>query len=342
MKNRSRSTRSTSVLAVILLLFALLACRCSQPDTPIVENQNLATPAPPKVSPTPISEGELRRYLTNVAAGNADPLPNLSDDSWHKISADTRVRTDENGEGWLKLRQCMLIYLFQAGDMITAPCSKSEYASGHVNCQLSGTAVYKDSCGPQAEQLVQTPTAEVAPQGTWFTVTYLPQQQATLVMVFDGSVSVKPIRDLATRSLGEPTTVSTGQVWITAPDNRLNTDSENIGGIERTVRAVSDTQSVIRSMVGPWLERIQQRAKQDGIEGPAIQALASPSPTTPEITSEAEIDCDCNNAGGGLLARAYQRQCLQAESTLKREFRETKKVTGHCDSVASGPNAKPK
>lgn len=339
MNNYSHSTRRTSVLAVFLLLLTLLACRCPGPDGPVVVDRPTPAPASPTVSPSPTSEAELRRNLTNVAAGprDRDPLPNLSDNAWHKISGETRVRTDENGEGWLKIRQCMLIYLFQAGDMMTAPCSKSEYASGHVNCQLSGTAVYNSTCGPQAEQLVQTPTANVSPNGTWFSVTYLPQQQATLVLVFDGAVTVRPVRDFDTRSLGEPTTLRAGQAWVTAPDNRLNTDAENIGGTERTVQTISDYQSVIRSVVGPWLDRIQERARQDKID---LQALASP--TAPEITSEADIDCDCKNAGGGLLAEPTQRQCLQVEANLKSQFREAKRVTGRCDPVASGPNAKPK
>ena len=333
MKNRF------SVLASLLLLIALLACRCSRPDGPPTDNVNRPTPitpsSPSPVTPVTVTEGELRRYLTNVAAGKAgvDPLPSLSDDDWHKVESATRVRTDENGEGWLKIRGCMLIYLFQAGDLVTAPCSKAEYASGHTQCQLAGTAVYNNKCGPQAEQVVQTPTAEITPNGTWFSVTYIPQQQSTTVMVFDGSVSVKPVRNLETRALGEPITISAGQAFMTAPDERLTANK-----IERTVRPVSEYQYV-RAVVGPWINRIQERAKQDNVEG--TQALASPSPTQ-EITSEADIDCDCKNVSAGLLTRAYQRECTQTEANLKKQFRETQKVTGVCNSVASGPNARPK
>jgi hypothetical protein len=349
MSNHFLSTRPVSLLAVFLLLLVLLACRCSRPGPDSSgSGDNRPTPSTPTLSPSPISEAKLQRHLTSVEAGEAEPLRSLSDNRWHNISGATRVRTDENGEGWLQIRDCMLIYLFQVGQMTTAPCSKSEYASGHANCQLSGTAVYNDSCGPQAQQLVETPSANIAPRGTWFSVTYLPQQEATLVMVFDGSVTITPVKDLETRSLGEPTTIEAGQVWVTAPDNRLNTDADNIGGTERKVMAVSDYKSVIRAVVGPWLDRIRQRAKEDGIEGPSIEALALPSPslspslTTPEITSEADIDCDCQNISAGLLTRAYQRECLQIEANLKSQFREAKRVIGRCHSVASGPNAKPK
>jgi hypothetical protein len=241
------------------------------------------------------------------------------------------VRTDENGEGWLKIEECSLIYLFQAGEMMTKPCSKEEYESGHSECLSAGTAVFNDKCALDANHTVETPTAQITPHGTWFSVTYIPEQQSTTVMVFDGSVSVKPITNRETRALGEPITINAGQAFMTAPNERLTADK-----IERTVRPISEY-PYVRAVVGPWVSRIQDRAKQDNVEG--TQALASPSPAQ-EITSEADINCDCQNVSG-LLKGAYQRACLQAEANLKKQFRETQKVSGGC-GVAAGPNARPK
>jgi hypothetical protein len=301
-------------------------------------NGNVASPS---VSPTPVVSSRLRRFLSNVSAGDRDkePLPALTDNEWHDIQEGTRVRTDENGEGWLKLKDCMLVYVFQTSQMVTAPCSKAELASGHVNCQLAGTSVYNNSCEGLAKQMIQTPSAEIEPEGTWFSVTYLPEQQLTLTIVLKGRVTVRPITDPATHSLGEPAQVNAGQMWYTMPDDKLNAARDNAGG-ERQVKTLAESQSIANSLLGIWADRILERAKQDEVPFPESPPASPSSTATPKTA--VEIDCDCGNLKSGRLIEQLQARCRQVEANLKSQYQESGKVIGFCDPRVSGPNAKPK
>jgi PASTA domain-containing protein len=53
------------------------------------------------------------------------------------------------------------------------------------------------------------------------------------------------------------------------------------------------------------------------------------------------INCDCEHVEAGLLTNQYRDQCKKAETALIDQFKQTGTVTGKCDSVAQGPNAKP-
>ncbi|HEV7745892.1 MAG TPA: PKD domain-containing protein [Pyrinomonadaceae bacterium] len=55
------------------------------------------------------------------------------------------------------------------------------------------------------------------------------------------------------------------------------------------------------------------------------------------------INCDCAKVGAGALGTAYRSQlkCYEVEAQLKAEFMKTGTVSGVCDAVASGPNARP-
>lgn len=335
-----RSTVSLLVSGAVLAVL-ILGCKGCPPE-PERPNVNRPTPSvSPAVSPTPnktASESTYRRVESNVLAGENDSLRPLTDDEWHDLLKQTQVNTDTNGEARLKLSGCMEVYLFQKSKMSSSPCSKSESAGTNANCLHGGTAVYNSDCATRVGQVIsepvnQTPNADITSTGTWFSVTYLPDQQLTIVVVLKGSVQVRPVLNAENRLLGEPVVVSEGHSNATI---LLRPGQEDFGQIAnlRQPKSFAEMPESMKANLQPWLDRIAQHAKADGIafDASVFTARQQGSP----------IDCDCNHVEAGLLTRQYYNECLKTQSALMDQYRKTGKVVGTCNSVAQGPNARPK
>ena len=205
---------------------------------------------------------EVRREFENVWAG-ADPsnLPRLTDSDWHAFQAGSWVTTDENGEGWLDIDDCLLIYVFQTSQLVKSACPKSDLTSGNVTCSLEGTSAFNNSCGSQV--VIQTPSASFNLTGTWVSVTYLPQSEVTIILVPEGNILAQPVTEASTFALESPTTVRAGQFWYTMPDDRLTA----IDGLQpRTPHDLSELPAVLDNFqLRPWIYRIQERARRDRV-----------------------------------------------------------------------------
>src|SRR5207249_6171657 len=139
---------------------------------------------------------------------------------------------------------------------------KSESTGGNSNCQSAGTAVYNSSCADRIEQVIQTPTADIIPRGTWITVTYLPDQQLTITLVLKGSAEVRPVIDIENRKMGEPATINEGQFYLTVPDERRDQNDEQSSNL-RQVKNVSEAPAMVNRYLKPWLDRIKTHAEED-------------------------------------------------------------------------------
>ncbi len=327
-------THSNSAFCFLLLVILLVGCNFGRQnengprvkDSPVTETS--PAPSPKKI------DSRLRRIDSNVMAGFSDPLSALPDDKWHEILPATIVKTDENGEALLKMAGCATVYLFQLGRMIHSECSKSEKESGNANCLADGALVYDSTCANLLEQIIQTPTAQIKPTGTWFVVAYLPDRELTITVVLKGSVEVTAVTDTETGAHAEPAMVTEGQFYLTTTDKMAQEDAA-LGRAQRRLLNVSGSEEIVRSYLGPWLERIRKHAEEDKV--PGNLAVFSK-----EISGNADvIDCDCGNVGGGILALSYQKQCIARELMLRARFKEMQQLIGTCDSVASGPNARP-
>jgi hypothetical protein len=209
---------------------------------------------------------QVRCELAEVWAGasGASPLPQLGDcglaNNWHNLSADDWVTTDEDGEAWVDIDDCEIIYVFQSSGLIRAACPKSDYTGGNVTCSVEGTSAYNNACA--SEVIIQTPSSELVLEGTWLSVTYLEDRQLTLVIVLQGQVQVRPVLDGESFKLGEPVEVSAGQLLYTAPDAVL----ERIGDLPpREPLPLEQLKPLAEALaLQPWLERVWERAKTDG------------------------------------------------------------------------------
>lgn len=348
--SKSRSEMSRSIFVLILLLMAGLLFASCRPDPPrdngitnettnnaVANNQQANQGEEPKTAAS-----QLRRYLANVwARTEAGGSPSmLNDDTWHAVKEGARVRTDKQGEGWLRVRDCMTVYVFQKSEMMIAPCSKSEYTSGSINCQLAGTSVYNNTCESRIKQIIETPTAEVTLEGTWVSVSYLPAHQLTLTMVFQGQASIRPVISMEGRRLGEPVVVKESQFWLSAPDDRRAAIADLPTAVDaRQPQGFDRLPSLLDALgMNEWRDRIWKRAAEDKINAPRL----APSEETRRTEEAARlIDCDCQRSQSALTAGSYVNQCLKTQQALRQQYIKTGKVGGTCDPRTSGPKARP-
>jgi hypothetical protein len=235
----------------------------------------------------------------------------------------------------------MTVYVFQKSAMMTAPCSKSEYTSGNVNCQLAGTSVYNNSCESRVKQIIETPSAEITLEGTWVAVAYLPAHQLTVTMIFKGQASIRPVKSLKGRRLGEPILAREGQFWLSVPDDRRAAISDLPTAAEAGRPQGFDRLQPLLDALGmnEWRDRIWKRAAEDKLNPPE---LTSPDETRREAEAAKLIDCDCQHVEAGLIGGQNRSRCLRTEHALRQQYIRTGRVEGTCDAVASGPNARPR
>ncbi|HBY96354.1 MAG: hypothetical protein M5U01_43690 [Ardenticatenaceae bacterium] len=251
MRRLSETSRRVALVGICAAALLLVACRSRGGQVGQVQ-----------------SDATVRRELAVVRAGPAsvNPLPELTDDQDRPLPAGGLVTTDANGEASVLIGNCERIFIFQNSGLIKTACPKSEVSSGTVTCSVEGTSVFNNDCAGQV--VIQTPSADVSPQGTWLSVTYLSNRQLSLVMVYEGQVEVWPVLDADQRTLGEGRTIKEGFFWYSAPDAVL-----------RPIQGLPPRQPIPFEEMPPvvevlnlrsWMERIRARAEQDGIPFPEV------------------------------------------------------------------------
>jgi LysM repeat protein len=274
MRPRNRSYQVFVPLGV--LLAGVLLTTCNRP-TPTVS----PTAMPPVIATVPASE--VRRELVMVWAGPGGTdlisLPRLEDSEWHELPAGGWVYTDDAGEGWVRISDCMLIYIFQQSRLIKAACPKSDYLGGNVTCAVEGSSVYNNQCASQI--VIQTPSVELVLEGTWLSVTYLPEQQLSLIMVFEGQVSAHPVLNVDTYEQGAAVDIAAGYFWFSTP----GATAEPIAGLAaRESHSFDQLLPVVEELnLWQWIERITLRADMDGIPYPAIPPFVLGPTLTPSL-----------------------------------------------------------
>ncbi|HUW12959.1 MAG TPA: thioredoxin domain-containing protein [Anaerolineae bacterium] len=246
--------RRTSLLLVIsILLIVVVACVPLPPST--VEPRG----GPPTDTPRPEPPFEVRREIPAVRAGLSDILPELTDSEFHPLHDGHRVKTDARGEALLRRDlggAICYVYLFLSSQLVKRACPKSSYAGGNTTCLEEGSAVF-NGC---SNHLIMTPSSEILVRGSWVSVTYLPDQQMTLVVVSEGEAEVRPVLDTDTWELGLPISVAPGQLLVTAPDPVRGQD------FNRETLPV-EALSLVTELLGidAWMARASVRAEGDRV-----------------------------------------------------------------------------
>jgi len=207
----------------------------------------------------PISH--MKRHLTAVLRNDTE----LSKDSLYELQDGDRIRTNDSGEGWLYISNCQTVYLFQQSGLIKSAASKEDRQSANNTVFQEGSAVWKDSkCASQV--VIQTDGAEIRLTGTWVSVTYLPAQQLTLVMVFEGEAELQAVLDPNLRTLDQAVKVPSGYFLFSTRGNR----SKSIAGLAaQKPHSFQRLPGLLAELnLWKWIPRIRDRARMDNIPFP--------------------------------------------------------------------------
>lgn len=237
------TNRILVVLISLLAIVVLLVTGCDNDDGPEPQDR-------------------VMRLTPVVWAGSpaANP-PLLNHNNWKNLSTGDAVTTDTDGEAELQLDGCDgSIYVFKNSSVIHAStCRKT--AQGLGTCGQQGTGYYNVVCSGRFT--VNTYTARVTIVGTAFSVTYLPERQLTLVIVFEKSVTVQPVLDVAAETYGPDVAVSAGYFLYTMP----GPVSPEIEGVPaRQARPLEELPLLVTALgIRPWMDDLRGRAQQDNV-----------------------------------------------------------------------------
>jgi hypothetical protein len=150
------------------------------------------------------------------------------------------------------------MYAFQksSGDFRVEQCRKFMSDSGSFWC-LSG--FWYVSC--EGEYTLRTGSAQIEKRGTILWVMYLPEDNLTLVVVLEGEVEVRPVKDYPS-TLGLATTLTAEEFYFTMPDAEMH----DIAGLApRTVYSYAELEPLVDELgIEDWIGAAVEQAQQDG------------------------------------------------------------------------------
>jgi hypothetical protein len=256
----------------LLVWMVLMACNlptAAIAPTEIVRSVPTST-IPPLPTPTPSADFSITRQTNGVQFGLDNPLDLLDTDLPLPFFEDFRVSTDETGEALLlgsgEQESCR-IFVFLNSTIQKKACPKASFQGGNASCVEEGSVSFQNC----RDHFVSTPSGELQLLGTWALVTYLPDSQATIAMVTEGSANLAPVLDTDQQSLGSSVLIEAGEFVYTAPDEVMR----SIPGLpSRSPQPVERLPALREGYdVMPWLEQAERRAIQANVPFPSPEVL---------------------------------------------------------------------
>ena len=258
----------------ICLLFTMVFLACNLPSATIAPPVEVTTgptiTAPPAVTNTPLPDFSITRQTDGVQWGFNDPLDLLDADFPQPFFENSRVTTDATGEALLQGRGQMescRIYVYLDSVLQKNACPKATFQGANASCVEEGSVSFQNC----RDHFVSTPSGELQLLGTWALVTYLPDSQATIAMVNEGTVEMAPVLDTAQETLGPRIEIGAGEFVYTAPDAVMR---ELPGMSARTPQNIERLSGLLQGYnVLPWLDQAETRATQANIPFPNPRVL---------------------------------------------------------------------
>lgn len=263
-----------------LVLFIGLACNLpfSIVTPTSITPKDTITPQIPPTGETPIAiitpDSQVRRLIPNVFAGNVLPLPELTNNIAQPLAPGGMVTTDANGEAEILIQGCLKIFLFQDVTLERSTCRKSDAASGLGVCSSSGLTGVLNQCLSKVD--VQTPSSSASTNGTWYSVIYLPEDQLSIIQVYEGTVDVNAVINQRTESITDGQKIEAGNLWFTAPGR----EAPNINGIEgRQSQPLEVWQAMRPALIdkypnlNEWMESAKEKANKEDLVFPDFLVL---------------------------------------------------------------------
>ena len=220
-------------------------------------------------------DSQVRRLNPAVFAGDIQPLPELTNNNPVSLPAGGRVTTNALGEAEVKIQDCLTMFVFQNGSLQRSTCRRSDVLSGLAVCSTGGMTGVLNSCTSMID--IQTPSSSTTTNGTWFSVIYLPEDQLSIVQVYDGKVNVRAVIDPVKDELAADSQQLAGPgMWFTAPGS----EPPVINGIAgRQVLPLEDWQILRSGLIDRypdldlWMGAVRQTAGEQGLPFPAAISM---------------------------------------------------------------------
>ena len=198
------------------------------------------TPPPTQTVAVVSVQSQVRRLNDQVFTGSRQPLNLLSQQGFINLDPGGLITTDLNGEAEVVIDGCLKIFVFQLSGLQRSACRRADQESGLAACATAGITTVVNQCLSQVT--IQSPSSTVITNGTMFSIIYLPEDQISLVQVYEGSVDVSALMESSTGQMSEPSVLGEDNLWWTSPDNRR----DNINGIPPREAQPMDVWEAIR------------------------------------------------------------------------------------------------
>ena len=229
----SRIVTCVFLLAVVCFASCGRACNKARPTAPGTGETTppVAGSASPAPSPDPTAEetvddsvtpsqsiaaritSSVRQLVSTVFRIRGSSRP-LTPDRTYPLKTGDRIKTDVRGTAEVKIAKCMTIYVFESSGLTMSTCPG--FARGNVVCSKSGTSLFNNSCYSHIRK-VETDTAEIKLEGTYFRVAYWPEKKRTIIDVQEGPVEVRQLLDADERKFDKPVKIREG-CWCAPSD----------------------------------------------------------------------------------------------------------------------------
>lgn len=304
MRQRNNNPKISRGLVMVMLVLITIQLACNG-DNGTGEPQPAEPTTGAKVT---ISGYDIRKNKSKVwsTLNSINDFQELTDISWYDLIKYGKVTTDIAGQAELcpdnninnTSQECTdegcRIYVFDSSGLQINTCQEVDLGADF--CSEQGTQTF-DEC----HVTVVTLSGNVTGLGTWFSMTYLWEQELTLLIVAEGNVEIVPVIELSytydveggqitvleiderilddqqrTSINVDPSDNSEGLsvvFYYTAPDDKL----EELGLWElpevtpRTPLPISELPILVERLepleprIGPWIEKIFDQAQTDGV-----------------------------------------------------------------------------
>lgn len=260
----------------------------STPTNPPVTIAPTKTTAPtstraPTLTPTLAFNFTLQRQTAQVFLGTAEPLDAVNNDNPQPFPDGFLVNTDQSGQallqGFIEGEQCK-IFLFSTTKLQKKACPQSSFTGGNASCIEEGSAVF-ENC---RNHLITTPSGAAQLLGTWASVTYLAQNQATVYVVLKGSVQIQPVTRMRDYQMASGTLVNAGEFYYTAPDGVMAQNPDLPG---RRTYSIDRLPSLLQiyPALNQYLQPISNTSKKSDLNFPDPNLLTGPADLVTRVSS---------------------------------------------------------
>jgi hypothetical protein len=218
-------------------------------------------------------DSQVRRLSPAVFAGESLPLPELTNNLAISLGAGGMVTTNSLGEAEVVIQGCLKLFVFQNGSLQRSTCRRSDVISGLGVCSTGGMTGVLNNCSSLVD--IQTPSSSTQTTGTWFTVIYLPEDQLSIVQVYEGEVTVSAAVDPTADRWTEPSVLTGGNLWFTAPGE----EAPVINGVTGRQSHPMETWQALRPGLiekypglDTWMETARVRAEEENLSFPEFLA----------------------------------------------------------------------